>query len=488
MKLTQLLNNFRQPELDAEITGLSLDSRAVMSGDAFFALPGANQHGLSHARQAILNGARAIIYDPQGAALTDVALINNVISIAIPELNCHVSAIAAEFYQHPAQRMTVIGITGTNGKTTCSQLIAQAIPNCGVIGTMGWGEPDHLTETLNTTPDALTIQKILKQFADQGKSTVAMEVSSHGLQQGRVNAVAFKGAVFTNLSRDHLDYHGDMDSYLQAKLALFSHKTLEFAVINLDDANSLKVLNMLAANVQIWTFSTTERRIPNAENLLVENISLSADGIHFDIRWREHQANAFTPLVGVFNLENVLAVLSVLLAMAVPFAEAVSRLQKLRPIPGRMEKFGEINQPRVFVDYAHSPDALEKVLKAVKGNGRLWVVFGCGGDRDKGKRPEMGKIASILADKIIVTDDNPRNEQSATIINDILAGCQNRNVTVINDRTLAIASAIQQAGKHDCVVIAGKGHENYQEINGKKLPFSDQEIVKQSLAEWSPNS
>lgn len=481
MKLAELLKGLVEVEIDVEINGLALDSRKARAGDAFIALRGANQHGIGHARQAIAHGAKAVIYDPAG--LDDEPILDAV-NVAVPELSRHLGAIAARFYEEPSRQLAVIGITGTNGKTTCSQLIAQALPDCGVIGTLGWGEPGRLSPTANTTPDALAVQNMLRQFVQKHQRAVAMEVSSHGLQQGRVNAVEFKGAVFTNLSRDHLDYHGSMEEYLQAKLGLFVNPALQFAVINLDDPSSSAVLQRLAGSVRRWTFSAKGRSVAGAESVIAENIRHSAEGIHFDAVWRDKKASAFTPIVGAFNLENVLAVLAVLLAMDMPFDTAVARLAKLTAIVGRMERFGGQGRPTVFVDYAHTPDALEKVLKAAKGGGRLWVVFGCGGNRDKGKRPEMGRIAETWADRVIVTDDNPRGEPPAEIIKDILAGCQTPNVTVINDRATAISTVIRQAAKQDCVMIAGKGHESYQEIDGIKMPFSDQDVVKQTLAVW----
>ncbi|MGZ4958280.1 MAG: UDP-N-acetylmuramoyl-L-alanyl-D-glutamate--2,6-diaminopimelate ligase [Methylomonas sp.] len=508
MKLSELLKGLVEVETDVDVNGLTLDSRKVNPGDAFIALHGASQHGIAHARQAIASGAITVIYDLTGLD-REPSQVRDAVSVAVPELSRQLGAIAAKFYGHPSRQLAVIGITGTNGKTTCSQLIAQALSDCGVIGTLGWGEPGQLTPTLNTTPDALAIQGMLQQFVRRQKRAVAMEVSSHGLQQGRVNAVEFTGAVFTNLSRDHLDYHGDMDSYLQAKLALFRNPALKFAVINLDDPSSTAVQRSLAAGVQRWTFSAKGEKAFGAENIVAENVRYGAEGIHFDVVWGERKANAFTPIAGAFNLENVLAVLGVLLAMGISFPEAVARLANLKAIVGRMEKFGGQGKPTVFVDYAHTPDALEKVLKAVKGGGQLWVVFGCGGNRDKGKRPEMGRIAKTWADRVIITDDNPRSEPSTAIINDILAGCQSsastnagesvkqesqtvsaasatsaivEKITVINDRATAIRTAIEQADKQDCVMIAGKGHEDYQEISGVKMPFSDQDFVKQALA------
>ena len=484
MKLADLLNDMVNGVPNVVVSGLCLDSRIVQAGEVFVALQGSAQHGIRHAAQAISHGAVAVVYEPFGA---DPELIKALPAptVAIGDLNRKIGEIAARFYGQPSRALNVIGVTGTNGKTTCSQLIAQALPACGVIGTMGWGDVGNLQATANTTPDAVAVQQILSAFVKQGKRAAAMEVSSHGLHQGRVNSVAFKGAVFTNLSRDHLDYHGSMAEYLQAKLTLFKTPELQFAAINLDDPSGADVLQSLSSSVQAWTYSATGKRAPNTESVVAENIVHSAAGIAFDAVWREQRQRAEAALVGSFNLDNLLAVLCVLLATGSSFSTAVAQLAKLQAIAGRMEKFGGNGKPTVFVDYAHSPDALEKVLKAVKNQNRLRVVFGCGGDRDKGKRPQMGRIAETWADHVVVTDDNPRSEASTAIIGDILSGCQSQKITVINDRTLAINTAIQQADPDDCVLVAGKGHENYQEINGIKLPFSDVAVVKQALAAWS---
>ncbi|MGY6275868.1 UDP-N-acetylmuramoyl-L-alanyl-D-glutamate--2,6-diaminopimelate ligase [Methylomonas sp. MgM2] len=485
MKLSHLLSGITEIETDIEITGLRLDSRKVKRGDVFFALNGALQHGIRYTGQAAENGATAVVYDPCGIDDKDRINVNvNVMAIAIRNLSRHLGEIAARFYDYPSKRIDVIGITGTNGKTTCSQLLAQALPDCGVVGTLGWGLRGRLTDTCNTTPDAFAIQEILDTLAENGTQTVVMEVSSHGLEQGRVNAVEFKGAVFTNLTRDHLDYHGNMQAYLKAKLSLFTNPALEFAVINLDDASSKEVLKVLTEKVKCWGFSVDQRRIEGIECLIADKVLHHANGIEFDVHWGRQSLRATTPIIGAFNLQNVMTVLCVLLAMDWSFDKAVAQLARLTPVIGRMEKYGGHGKPTVIVDYAHTPDALEKVLLAAKAEGRLWVVFGCGGDRDKGKRPEMGRIAETYADHVVVTDDNPRTEASETIIKDILAGCASNKINVINDRHVAITTAIYQAGPEDLVVIAGKGHENYQEINGVKTPFSDQAIAREALAAW----
>lgn len=483
MKLSDLLASITELSVDYTIEGLRLDSRKIQPGDVFIALNGALRHGLAHARQALANGAVAVVYDPEG--VSDVSLIQQDF-IGIPNLSRHLGEIAARFYGHPSRQIDVIGITGTNGKTTCSQLLAQALKNCGVIGTLGWGKLECLQPTLNTTPDALDVQRMLRALAEQGQQSVAMEVSSHGLEQGRVNAVDFKGAVFTNLTRDHLDYHGSMDAYLQAKLGLFKNPALAFAVVNLDDASNQAVLETLDNGVSRWGFSVSGRQSAGVECVTVSQIRHSASGIDFAAHWAGKTLHAKASVMGAFNLQNLLTVLCVLLAMGWPFETAVARLSQLKAVNGRMECFGETGKPAVIVDYAHTPDALEKVLIAAKGQGELWTVFGCGGDRDKGKRPLMGRIAETYADHVIVTDDNPRTESSDAIIEDILTGCLSNKICIINDRNTAISTAIRRARQDDCVVVAGKGHENYQEIQGVKIPFSDQAAVQKALAAWSP--
>ena len=481
MRLQALLKTLADISIDIEITGLSLDSRQVKDGFAFIALKGEHHHGLDFAEQAISKGAIAVIYEPEGAGVLPEVDIQ---WIAISGLADKLGSIAATFYADPSQQLKVIGITGTNGKTTCSQLLAQALDNSAVIGTLGWGDPNQLMPTLNTTPDALAVQQMLGSCLQRAKQIVAMEVSSHGLEQGRVNGVNFTGAVFTNFSRDHLDFHGSMAEYLKAKMKLFKRPELKFAVLNLDDPQATEILAVIPRSVAIWTYSSQGRSQNNTESIWVTEQRYGSDGIRFDVHWNGKTLGAFTPLLGKFNLDNVLAIFTTLLALGMDFSQAVSKLADLKPICGRMERIGAVNQPTVVVDYAHTPDALEKVLEAVKSEKHLSVVFGCGGNRDQGKRPEMRRIAERYADRVIITDDNPRNEAPEAIIQDIMRGCETNKVEVIHDRASAIEAAISQAKAGDYVVIAGKGHEDYQEINGVKWPFKDQEQVKKVLAVW----
>ncbi len=494
MKLSELLAGFAlssTTDLHAvnDITGLSLNSRAVVAGNAFIALAGSKQHGLSYAKQAISQGASAIIFDPEGGGkeLSENSQ-STVPMIAIDNLGLVLGDIAARFYGDPSSLMTVIGITGTNGKTSCSQFLSQMLEDCGIIGTLGWGEWGNLHKTLNTTPDALAIQSIFVQLLTTGKKTVAMEVSSHGLEQGRVNGVRFKGAVFTNISRDHLDYHGSMQSYLQAKLTLLQTPDLAFVVVNLDDAYSEQILAAVPDTVRVWGIThakDSSKAMQVHEQIRAKNIINKLDGIEFDVCWQTETHNVTIPLYGDFNVENVLCVLAVILALGASLSEATKKLAKLQPVAGRMQQFGGDDQPLIFVDYAHTPDALDKVLSSARKHCQqdLWVVFGCGGNRDMGKRPQMGACAEQWADKIVVTDDNPRFENGLDIVNAVLAGCKTPDkIEVIQNREQAIHSAISRAKAGDCIVIAGKGHEDYQEINGQSIPFSDSDCVRNALS------
>jgi UDP-N-acetylmuramoyl-L-alanyl-D-glutamate--2,6-diaminopimelate ligase len=482
---------------DRPVSGLALDSRLVVGGDVFIALAGARQHGLAHVEQAINNGACAVIFDPagDGRQLADLSAQRRMNSplqipmIAVENLSLKLGGLAARFYGDPSRFMAVIGITGTNGKTSCSQFLSQMLDDCGIIGTLGWGEWGKLNKTQNTTPDALAIQQILAEFLKNKKRSVAMEVSSHGLEQGRVNGVRFEAAVFTNISRDHLDYHGTMDAYVQAKLALLKQPGLVFAVVNSDDIYSEQIIAAVPESVQLWQFSANGKTADSGECVNAENILHKIDGIEFDLRWQDRLQRVKVPLYGDFNVENVLAVSTVMLAMGISVDDATKRLSHIKPVDGRMERFGGNTDPLIFVDYAHTPDALDKVLSSMRKHCKqdLWLVFGCGGNRDVGKRPLMGKIAGQWADHVVITDDNPRYENGLDIVNAILAGCGSSKVEVIQNREQAIQKAIIKAAANDCVVIAGKGHEQYQEINGVQLPFSDRQVVIGALAMRAKN-
>jgi UDP-N-acetylmuramoyl-L-alanyl-D-glutamate--2,6-diaminopimelate ligase len=483
MKLKELLDGWVIFDKDILVTELAVDSRAVHFGNLFIALAGTQQHGLTFVEQALVNGACAVIFDPENNGRQLAESIRNTPMIPIPDLTHRVGAIAARFYGNPSQFIDVIGITGTNGKTSCSQFLSQVLDQCGVIGTLGWGQWDKLNSILNTTPDGLTVQKILAALVKDKKQTVAMEVSSHGVAQGRVNGVNFKGAVFTNISRDHLDYHGTMEAYLEAKLELLKKPGLTFTVINLDDDYSDRIIEAVPEGVVIWGISAKGGTLGSGETVSAENIVHKMAGIEFDMCWRDESRNITVPLYGDFNTENILCVAAVMLAMGISLDEIANRIARIKAVTGRMECFGGELEPLVFVDYAHTPDALDKVLSSLRKHSSeaLWVVFGCGGNRDTGKRPQMGTCAEQWADHVIVTDDNPRFESGPEIINDILSGCLSDKVEVIQDRQQAIQSVIARAANRDCIVIAGKGHEDYQEINGARFPFNDRQVVIEAL-------
>jgi UDP-N-acetylmuramoyl-L-alanyl-D-glutamate--2,6-diaminopimelate ligase len=483
---------------DWPVPGLALDSRKVRPGDLFIALPGSRCHGLAYAQDAVVRGAAAVLYD---AAAEAAGLDLGVPLLALDDLPGKLGGIADRFYGWPSQRLAVIGITGTNGKTSCSHYIAQALAAdspCAVMGTLGWGQPGALRATANTTPDALTVHGAMAQLAEEGFKALAMEVSSHGLHQGRVNGVRFQGAVYTNISRDHLDYHGYMAAYQAAKLELLRAEGLRFVAANADDASFEAVCRHLPEGVRLLPYSAegrTECRVQNAQAsslkpaLAAAGISLSAAGLSFTAHWQGQMALVRAPLFGHFNVDNLLAALAVLLGQGYSLAEAAARLAAARAVPGRMERFAQPEGPTVVIDYAHTPHALESVLRSLRGHcaGELHCVFGCGGDRDQGKRPEMGRIAVQWADRVWLTDDNPRHEDGAAIVAQILAGCGgSAKVQVQRDRRRAIAGAIAQTQPGDVVLVAGKGHETSQEVAGVLHPFSDRSTVEELLAEALP--
>lgn len=467
---------------DIAVSGLVLDSRDVRPGDAFVCVAGFGAHGLNFVQQARANGAVAILYDhpaPEGIAVPADA-------IAVPGLRARMGALADQFHGQPSRSMTMVGVTGTNGKTSTVQLLGQAWQRLGItsgsIGTLGVGLYGQVVPTGFTTPLVLQMHQVLAQLRDAGASATAMEVSSHALDQGRVDAVHYDIAVFTNLTRDHLDYHGSMDAYGAAKARLFQRPGLKAAVINLDDAYAPTLLALLDPAVAVVGVSS---RGAASARLQAADIVMDSAGLHFQLRADGQQAAVDSPLLGRFNVDNLLAVAGVLLAQGQPLAVIASLLGQLRPISGRMNKLGgQAGQPTVVVDYAHTPDALLQALSSLEDHvdGLLACVFGCGGDRDAGKRPQMAAIAEAHADRVIVTDDNPRSEDGDAIVADILAGfARPETVAVQRDRALAIDSAIAGAAAGDVVLIAGKGHEPYQEINGVKHPFDDSQVAQQCL-------
>jgi UDP-N-acetylmuramoyl-L-alanyl-D-glutamate--2,6-diaminopimelate ligase len=479
-----------------EIADLTLDSRTVSPGAAFLACLGRKHHGLQFAQQAVAAGARAILWEP-APGIEPPELDSSVLLVAVPELSAQAGYIADRFFSAPSARLAVAGVTGTNGKTTCAWLLADALGRCGqpaaYFGTLGVGRIGSLRATEHTTPDAVSVHRELAAECAAGAQAVAMEVSSHALDQQRCAGVRFRAAAFTNLSRDHLDYHGDMQHYAAAKAQLFDWPTLAARVINVDDAAGRE----LAA------------RLRGSEGLLLTSRSAAAPSalsspLWADARWVRASAHRATeqgttlqldtswgaaelhsPLLGDFNIDNLLTTLGLLLGLKIPLPEACAALSQCTAPPGRMQTLGGSALPLAIVDYAHTPDALEKALQAARthARGKLWCVFGCGGERDAGKRAQMGRIAARLADAVVVTDDNPRGEDPAVITAAIVSGMGRGSVAeVIHDRAAAIASALRRAVPGDVVLIAGKGHENYQITAGTRRPFSDAATVRRVLA------
>lgn len=484
--LSQLLNNITAIDSTFErpIQGIKTDSRTVTPGDLFIACVGQQYDGRKYIAEAIQKGATAVIYEHDGNRAELAKNYPNIPLIAIANLQQQVGKIAARFYGDPSVDLTVIGFTGTNGKTSCSQFTARALEMakkpCGVMGTLGIGFPGQLHPINLTTPDAITLQAELANFKKQHAVAVAMEVSSHSLAQYRVDGIHFNTAVFTNLTRDHLDYHGNMLNYAKAKQRLFLQPGLQHAVLNLDDEYGKQFLAALPKTVQGYGYSI-HKISANIPMTTAQNIRLSSQGFVADIDSPWGKGTLQSALLGRFNVSNLLAVLTTLCLLEIPFADALKYLSDLTTVPGRLQMLGGQNYPTIVVDYAHTPDALEKVLKALREHcsGKLWCVFGCGGERDRGKRPIMAEVAEKFSDEIIVTDDNPRREYSQKIIEDIMAGfLYPHRVNVIADRSQAISKVLASGKAGDVILIAGKGHEPYQIIGTEKLPFSDVEEVQ----------
>ncbi len=477
------------------ITGLTTDSRDVVVGDLFLACRSAAGDGREFIGHALVAGALVVAVDvvpgeELQSGLRDLASKYGATIFAVPGLAEQIGRIAAHFYGDPSLFMRVIGVTGTNGKTSCSQFIAQCLHNaeepCAVIGTLGSGLWGSLTPTGFTTPLAVALQRSLAEFRAAGARFVSMEVSSHGLAQGRTDATRIEVALLTNLSRDHLDYHGDMEAYAGAKRKLFQLPGLRVAVLNLDDEFGQRVANEIPVGVARIGYSMAQH--PAAADFPVIHaraLPRETAGLRLQIFSPWGDGELQSDLLGGFNAENLLAVLGGLLALDIPFATALEKLAKVQPPPGRMERFGGVfGQPLVVVDYAHTPDALEHVLGTLREycRGKLWAVFGCGGDRDRGKRPQMGAIVERLADHVVLTDDNPRSESARDITKDILAGMANPAAVVVqHDRQLAIAYAVAAASADDIVLVAGKGHEDYQIIGNQRRLFSDRVVVRELL-------
>lgn len=487
-------------DMSRVVTGLALDSRTLNSGDIFIALRGQHHDGLRFARSAVEKGAVAVVH--QGDAdevLRHLAIQHNVPLIRDPDLLQHLGIIAGRFYGEPSRDLRVVGVTGTDGKTSVSHFIAQCIDTlnaeygtgrCGMIGTLGNGFRDALDSATHTTPDAIRVQALLADFRDQHAKYVAMETSSHGLDQGRVNGVAFAVAVLTNLGRDHLDYHVNEDVYRRAKQRLFEMPELQSAVVNVHDAFGQALLSEFGKYYPISAYGVAGGKV--FEQSLADDW-VTAENIRFDNKG--FAANILTPeaayevrcgLLGYFNVLNVLTTVAVLRRLEFSMDRIISAINRLQSVDGRMQLTQYEGLPAVVVDYAHTPQALQAALKALRPHcrGQLWCVFGCGGNRDAGKRPEMGRIAESSADNVIVTDDNPRDESPAEIAEQILAGMHTpERARLIHDRREAVNIAIRAAGADDLVLIAGKGHERTQTVGDRILPFHDQTTVNEVLGE-----
>ena len=467
------------------VRDLTLDSRTVRPGDAFVALAGQSTHGLDHVDEVVARGAVAIIWDPtEGRALP--ALPPSVTAVAVPGLRPELGDVADRFYSEPSASADVAGITGTNGKTTCAWLFAQCFGAAGAyMGTLGTGRPPEVKPATHTTPDVVSVHRTLRALVEKGAQSIAMEISSHALDQDRVSAVRVPVAGFTNLTRDHLDYHGTMAAYGAAKERLFHCRGVEHAVINFGDPFGRDLAERLPSAVQLTAVGRSHEVAGLSRFVAATEVDCRGDGLAIRGDTHAGQFRLRSPLIGAFNAENLLLVLGLLLAADMPLTQAVEALGRATAPPGRMEGFsvGPAG-PMLVVDYAHTPDALNKVLAALRAHtgGRLWCVFGCGGDRDPGKRPLMAAAAEALADRIIITDDNPRTEDPDRIVA-MLSGALTGRVParIERDRAKAIAAAAAEARPGDVVLIAGKGHEDYQIYGTERRHFSDRDIAR-SLA------
>ncbi|MDE1990324.1 MAG: UDP-N-acetylmuramoyl-L-alanyl-D-glutamate--2,6-diaminopimelate ligase [Betaproteobacteria bacterium] len=468
---------------------LTADSRQVLPGMAFAAYPGTHADGRQFIPQAIERGAAAVLWEREGFRWREEWSVPN---LGIDGLRAQVSGIASQLCSDPSHHLWVVGVTGTNGKTSCSHWLAQLMQamgkSCVVVGTLGNGWLERMEPAQNTTPDAIALQESLQRFREEGAWGCAMEVSSHGLEQERVAGIRFHGAIFTNLSQDHLDYHGTMEAYGAAKALLFQAAGLEFAVLNLDDPFGYGLARRtVGTGPQVIGYTTRAVEPPAGVRLLAASgIAMSPEGLEFTLDGDWGRVLVKTSLVGHFNVSNLLAVMAAALMGGLTLDQVTSAVTRLHAPPGRLERLGGGGLPFVVIDYAHSPDALEKALATLRetlaASHRLICVFGCGGNRDAGKRPLMGAVAERLADQVILTSDNPRDEAPEIIIDQIAAGMAGTPLRV-TDRAEAIRKAVALARPGDVVLIAGKGHEVTQEVGGRKLPFSDRVEAQRCLDE-----
>ena len=485
------------------VLALASDSRRVAAGDAFIAWPGYAVDGRQFVPQALAAGATACLVEAQGVAGVELPHDERVATLA--DLKAATGVLASRFMGAPSESLNVVACTGTNGKTSMAWWTAQALSalgrRCGVVGTLGIGEPPSTHRPADiafnglTTPDPVTLQAALRGFVDAGFAACALEASSIGIVEQRLAGTRIEVALFSNFTQDHLDFHGSMDAYWQAKAQLFARPGLRAAVLNIDDAQGRALAASLpAGGVDLWTYSTHDR----SARLRAAQVAYADGGLGFEVHEGAAVASVVTGLIGDYNVSNLLAVIGGLRALGVSLADAANACAQLTPVPGRMQRVAsnahtnanvDAPAPQVIVDYAHTPDALEKALLALQPfatqrGGKLWCVFGCGGNRDAGKRPLMGALAQRIADQVVITSDNPRNEAQAFISLQIVAGLagSQRGVKVIEDRRAAIAHAVRNAEARDVILIAGKGHEDYQEVRGVKRHFSDVEEAAAALA------
>ena len=472
-KLNDLLKGLTAATADRDIAAIATDSRALTPQTLWLAARGISHHALDFYNPEL--HPAAIAYEPPYENPPAGA-------IACEQLGAHLGEIAARFYDHPARALKLIGVTGTDGKSSLVHFLAQATGGA-MLGTIGYGKLDALEPASHTTPDPLRVQQYLARFRDAGIETVAMEVSSHALAQGRVAAVEYHIGVFTNLSRDHLDYHHDMEDYFLAKASLFA-RPLPVAVINIDDAHGRRLLdeNRVHPKTRVIAVSSQNHAHPRAAlTLRARDIVLSPDGIAYTLETEAEQVAIQSGLLARFNVDNLLNTTACLLALGVPLADIPAKLAALHGVPGRAERIGLGNGAAAIIDYAHTPAALANILQGVRAHvpGKLWCIYGCGGDRDRGKRPLMAQAAEQYADAVVITDDNPRTENPADIIADSLRGMGHREKAWIKrPREEAIRFVLPQLEAGDAVVIAGKGHEDYQILGTTKHHYSDQETVR----------
>lgn len=485
-----LLAGFAAPVTDINVTGVEMDSRRIAPGNLFLACKGQGQHhGLAHLGQAIERGAAAVAWEPASGWTQPAASIPG---FAVENLSSHAGVIASRYYGEPTRDMFTVGVTGTDGKTSTAYLIAQALDRldkpCAYLGTLGYGRVGKLDVATHTTPDAVTLQRHFSKMHAQGARAAAMEVSSHALDQDRAAGVHFDAAVLTNIMRDHLDYHGTVENYAAAKRKLFVSAGLKAAILNRDDAHGARWLEEFGGIAIAYGL---DGAVPASHQyVLGRNLELLSSGLAFDVDSSWGQARIQCGLFGRFNAYNLLAALAAILQGGVNLRDAVHALNQSQTVPGRIEGYrGAKALPLVVVDYAHTPQALEQILKAVRAHttGKLWCVFGCGGDRDRGKRPLMAAAAAKYADEVMITDDNPRSESPEAIVAEIKAGLPDASLArVIHDRAQAITETVRAAGKDDAVVVAGKGHEDYQIYGADVRQFSDRTFVAGLVGATAP--